>query len=136
VAASDSGTKVLPVPKHFLIVDDSPIIRKLLRETFELQEGWEICGEATDGREGVEKAQQLKPDLIVLDVSMPVMNGLEAARELTRLLPWVPVLMYTSFETAHLKREALSAAVRTIVSKSESLEALVSSIQGLLAPVS
>jgi DNA-binding NarL/FixJ family response regulator len=124
------------VPKHFLIVDDSPIIRKLLRETFELQEGWEICGEATDGREGVEKAQQLKPDLIVLDVSMPVMNGLEAARELTRLLPWVPVLMYTSFETAHLKREALSAGVRTIVSKSESLEALVSSIQGLLAPVS
>jgi DNA-binding NarL/FixJ family response regulator len=124
------------VPKHFLIVDDSPIIRKLLRETFELQEGWEICGEATDGREGVEKAQQLKPDLIVLDVSMPVMNGLEAARELTRLLPWVPVLMYTSFETAHLKREALSAGVRTIVSKSESLEAWVSSIQGLLAPVS
>jgi DNA-binding NarL/FixJ family response regulator len=124
------------VPKHFLIVDDSPIIRKLLRETFELQEGWEICGEAADGREGVEKAQQLKPDLIVLDLSMPVMNGLDAARELTRLLPWVPVLMYTSFETAHLKREALSAGVRTIVSKSESLEALVSSIQGLLAPVS
>jgi DNA-binding NarL/FixJ family response regulator len=124
------------VPKHFLIGDDSPIIRKLLRETFELQEGWEICGEATDGREGVEKAQQLKPDLIVLDVSMPVMNGLEAARELIRLLPWVPVLMYTSFETAHLKREALSAGVRTIVSKSESLEALVSSVQGLLAAVS
>jgi DNA-binding NarL/FixJ family response regulator len=124
------------VPKHFLIVDDSPIIRKLLRETFELQEGWEICGEAADGREGVEKAQQLKPDLIVLDLSMPVMNGLDAARELTRLLPWVPVLMYTSFETAHLKREALSAGARTIVSKSESLEALVSSIQGLLAPVS
>jgi DNA-binding NarL/FixJ family response regulator len=74
--------------------------------------------------------------LIVLDLSMPVMNGLDAARELTRLLPWVPVLMYTSFETAHLKREALSAGVRTIVSKSESLEALVSSIQGLLAPVS
>jgi DNA-binding NarL/FixJ family response regulator len=136
VAASDSGTKVLPVPKRLLIVDDSPIIRKLLRETFELQEGWEICGEAADGREGVEKAQQLKPDLIVLDLSMPVMNGLHAARELTRLLPWVPVLMYTSFETAHLKREALSAGVRTIVSKSESLEALVSSIQGLLAPVS
>jgi DNA-binding NarL/FixJ family response regulator len=87
-------------------------------------------------REGVEKAQQLKPDLIALDLSMPVMNGLDAARELTRLLPWVPVLMYTIFETAHLKREALSAGVRTIVWKSESLEALVSSIQGLLAPVS
>ena len=123
------------MPKRLLIVDDSPIIRKMLRETFELQEGWEVCGEAADGREGVEKAQQLKADLIVLDLSMPVMNGLEAARELSRLLPSVPVLLYTNYETPQLKQEALSAGVRAVVSKSESVGALVSSIQDLLAAV-
>jgi len=123
------------VPKRLLIVDDSPIIRKMLRETFELQEGWEVCGEAVDGREGVEKAQQLKADLIVLDLSMPVMNGLEAARELSRLLPSVPVLLYTNYETPQLKQEALAAGVRAVVSKSESVGALVSSIQDLLAAV-
>ena len=123
------------MPKRLLIVDDSPIIRKMLRETFELQEGWEVCGEAADGREGVEKAQQLKADLIVLDLSMPVMNGLEAARELSRLLPSVPVLLYTNYETPQLKQEALSDGVRAVVSKSESVGALVSSIQDLLAAV-
>jgi DNA-binding NarL/FixJ family response regulator len=123
------------VPKRLLIVDDSPIIRKMVREAFELQEGWEVCGEAADGREGVEKAQQLKADLIVLDLSMPVMNGLEAARELSRLLPSVPVLLYTNYETPQLKQEALSAGVRAVVSKSESVGALVSSIQDLLAAV-
>ena len=123
------------MPKRLLIVDDSPIIRKMLRETFELQEGWEVCGEAVDGREGVEKAQQLKADLIVLDLSMPVMNGLEAARELNRLLPSVPVLLYTNYETPQLKQEALAAGVRAVVSKSESVGALVSSIQDLLAAV-
>jgi chemotaxis response regulator CheB len=69
--------RVLPVPKHFLIIDDSPIMRKTLRQALERQAGWEVCGEAADGREGIEKAQQLKPDLIVLDLAMPVMNGLE-----------------------------------------------------------
>jgi DNA-binding NarL/FixJ family response regulator len=63
-------------------VDDSPVVRNTLRQTLERQRGWEVCGEAADGREAIEKAQQLKPDLVVLDLSMPVMNGLEAAREL------------------------------------------------------
>jgi len=124
------------VPKHFLIIDDSSIMRKTLRQTLEGQAGWKVCGEAADGREGIEKAKQLKPDLILLDLAMPVMNGLEAARELTRVLPWVPLLMFTSYETPHLRREALSAGIRTVMSKSESIEALVSNIQALLEPVS
>jgi DNA-binding NarL/FixJ family response regulator len=111
-------------------------MRKTLRETFERQEGWEVCGEAADGRQGIETAQLLKPDLIVLDLAMTVMNGLDAARELTRLVPGVPLVMFTNFETAHLKREALSAGVRSVMSKSESIGALVSSIQALLEPVS
>jgi DNA-binding NarL/FixJ family response regulator len=125
----------LQLPKYVLIVDDSGVVRKALREFLERQDGWEVCGEAANGREGIEKAQQLKPDVIVLDLSMPVMNGLEAARELTRLLPSVPLVMWTSFETTHLKQTVLSAGVRTIVSKSD-LEGLFSSMQVLLKPVS
>lgn len=124
------------MPNRILIVDDSIVIRKILRETLGRELGWEVCGEASNGREGIEKAQQLKPDLIVLDLAMPVMNGLDAAHELTRLVPGVPLVMFTNFETAHLKREALSAGIRAIVSKDGSIGALVSSIQALLEPVS
>lgn len=63
----------------------------MIHETLEQQDGWEVCGEAADGREAIEKAQQLKPDLIVLDLSMPVMNGLEAARVLKGLFPSLPL---------------------------------------------
>ncbi len=124
------------MPKFVLIVDDSAVLRKTLRKFLEQQDGWEVCGEAANGREGIEKARQLKPDVIVLDLSMPVMNGLEAARELTHLLPSVPLLMWTSFEIPYLTREALSAGVRKVVSKSESLEELFGSIQALIEPVS
>ena len=124
------------MPKSILIVDDSPLIRKTLRETLERIKDWEVCGEAADGREAVAKAQQLKPGLVVLDLSMPVMNGLEAARELKRLLPSVPLLMFTNYGTDYLEKEALSAGVGAVVSKSDSVEALVSGIQALLGPVS
>ena len=124
------------MPKCILIVDDNPVIRKTLRRTLERNKGWEVCGEAADGREAVAKAQQLKPDLVVLDFSMPVMNGLEAARELKRLLPSVPLLMFTNYGTDYVQKEALSVGVTAVVSKSDSVEALVSSIQALLEPVS
>jgi DNA-binding NarL/FixJ family response regulator len=119
------------VPKYILIVDDSAVVRKTLRQTLERQCGWKVCGEAADGREAIEKAQQLNPNLVVLDISMPVMNGLEAARELKRLLPSVPSVMFTSFRTAHLTPEALSAGASAVVSKSEPA-ALVANIQALL----
>jgi DNA-binding NarL/FixJ family response regulator len=122
------------VPKCILIVDDSPAIRKTLRLVLEQQEGWEVCGEAANGREGIDKAQQLKPDVVVLDVSMPVMNGLEAAHELKRLLPTMPLLMFTNFYSPHLEQEALRAGVGAVVSKSESA-VLVSRLQALLEPV-
>lgn len=122
--------------KTILIVDDNPAIRKILREMLEREAGWKVCGEASNGREGIEKAQQLHPDVVVLDLSMPVMNGLEAARELKQLLPSLPVVMFTNFETHHLKQEILSAGIKVIVSKDDSAKALVSSIQALLKPAS
>jgi DNA-binding NarL/FixJ family response regulator len=123
------------VPKCILIVDDSPVVRKTLRQTLEQQEGWEVCGEAIAGREAIEKAERLKPDLVVFDLSMPVMNGLEAARELKRLFPSLPLVMFTTFDTLQLTKEVLSAGVRAIVSKSEPA-GLVGEIQALLEPAS
>lgn len=107
----------------------------MIRETLETQEGWEVGGEAANGREAIEKAQQGRPDLIVLDLSMPVMNGLEAARELKRLLPSVPLVMFTNFNSPQLANEALSAGVSVVVSK-DKIAGLVHSIQALLEPVS
>ncbi len=122
------------MPKCILIVDDSALIRRMIHETLEQQDGWEVCGEAADGREAIEKAQQLKPDLIVLDLSMPVMNGLEAARVLKGLFPSLPLVMFTNFDTPQLTNEALSAGVSAVVSKSK-LADLVDEIQALLEPV-
>ncbi len=124
------------VSKRILIVDDSDPVRKAVREVLEQQDGWEVSGEAANGLDAIEKAQRLRPDLILLDLSMPVMNGLEAARELTRLLPRVPLLMFTNFDTQQLKQAALSAGAASVVSKNESTAVLVSKIHTLLEPAS
>ena len=121
--------------KYILIVDDSPTIRKPLRQTLEREDAWEVCGEAADGREAIERAQLLNPDVVVLDLSMPVMNGLEAARELKRTSPSLPLVMFTDFNLPQLTNEALSAGVSAVVSKSEAA-GLVDEIQALLESVS
>jgi DNA-binding NarL/FixJ family response regulator len=83
--------------KTILIVDDNTEVRRAICELFKLEEDFTVCGEATNGREAIAKALELHPNLIVLDLSMPVMNGLDAARELKRLMPDVPLLMYSLF---------------------------------------
>lgn len=96
--------------KHILLVDDSQAVRTLARTYIESQMGLEICGEASDGVEGVEKALALTPDLIVMDLSMPRMNGLEAARELRRKMPNVPIILFTLYArevpSSHAKKLA------------------------------
>ena len=83
--------------KAVLIVDDNVFIRQVLWERFKREADFDVCGEAVNGREAIAKAQQLRPELIVLDLSMPVMNGLDAARVLKRLMPRVPIIMYSAF---------------------------------------
>lgn len=90
-----------------------------------------VGGEAADGREAIEKAQQLKPDLVILDLSMPLLDGLEAARKLKRLNPAVPLLMFTSFRTPVLEQEAILRVCVALISKSE-VQLLFSSIQRVL----
>jgi DNA-binding NarL/FixJ family response regulator len=110
--------------RRIFIVDDNASIRRTLRKVFDRPE-WEVCGEAVNGRDGIEKAQQLRPDLIVLDLSMPVMNGLEAASVLRRILPTVPIILFTLYHNRFLEQKALSVGVAAVVSKADSLIRLV-----------
>jgi len=123
------------VPHSILIADDSPLIRQSLRRWLEFNH-WQVCGEASDGLDAIEKAKELKPDLIVLDLSMPGMNGLEAARELKRINPSIPLLMFTSFNTPNVKCEAIAAGCGAVVSKSDPQQLLVESLQRLLKSTS
>jgi CheY-like chemotaxis protein len=100
-----------------LIVDDHPIIRRLLRSLFEAQ-NWEVC-DAVDGAEGLRKAQEVHPVLIILDLAMPVMNGLEAARRLKRLMPHIPLLMFTNNVGIVTEQEARSAGISAVICKSD-----------------
>jgi len=81
--------------RSVLVADDNPIIRKILCRIFEAEENYDLCAEATNGKEAIELALKHRPELIILDFSMPVMNGLEAAKELKRLMPNVPIILFT-----------------------------------------
>ncbi len=118
--------------KRILIIDDSAIIRRTLRTLLEQQADWTVCGEAADGGHGSEKARELHPDIIVIDLAMPVMNGIEATRILKRVMPATPILMFTTFANPHLKKEAETAGVDAFIDKSEGAMTLVKSIQRLL----
>ena len=83
------------MPRKILVVDDHPKIRRVLRGFVHLQEDCEVCGEAVDGLDAIDKAMSLKPDLIILDFKMPRLNGLEAARVLSAALPSVPIVLFT-----------------------------------------
>lgn len=96
--------------KSVLIVDDSPLIRRLLRAALTESE-WIVCEEAGNGHEGIVKAQELRPDVIILDLVMPEMNGLQAARVLKRIMPTVPSSHCTPGAAQHVCQQSLNAGV-------------------------
>ncbi len=118
--------------KRILIVDDHAAIRRAVSRLIQDVPGFEVCGEAENGSIGIEKAKQLKPDVIVLDLSMPVMNGLEAARILRSVTPAIPILMYTAFTNSSLANEALAAGVSKVASKTSPPEALIRDLLALV----
>jgi DNA-binding NarL/FixJ family response regulator len=120
--------------KHILITDDSPIIRKTLRKFLEKENDWVVVGEAANGKEALEKTRELKPDLVVLDLAMPQMNGIQAARELKRLSPDTPLLMFTNVDSARLADMATAIGVNAVIPKSQP-RLLVERIHALLEPV-
>ena len=111
--------------KNVLIVDDNPCVRTALCELFSREGDFNVCGEAENGREAIEKAQQLYPDLIVTDLSMPILNGLEEARLLRQVMPSVPVMIYTNHSDPFVEKEARAAGAWAVISKSEGVATLI-----------
>ncbi len=123
------------MPKSVLLVDDNAAIRRALCRLFMSEAGFEICGEAENGQEAIEKAQELHPDLIVMDLSMPVMNGIEATRVLKGLMPTVSVIIFSEYSDVFSQKEARSASVSALVSKSEHVSVLLGKARALLYDV-
>ncbi|HUK26047.1 MAG TPA: response regulator transcription factor [Terriglobales bacterium] len=118
-------------PLRILIADDHEVVRHGVRSLLQAHEGWEICGEATDGREAVEKATSLKPDVVILDIGMPNLNGLDAARDILRDEPRTMILILTIDESEQVIREVLNAGARGFLLKSDAARDLVSAIAAL-----
>jgi DNA-binding NarL/FixJ family response regulator len=116
-----------------LIVDDHPAIRRALRMAFERQPDFRVCGEAEDGLDAIAKAQKLAPDLIVLDLRMPVMDGLQAARTLRKIMPKVPLLMLTCYHSTAAEQEALAAGVTAVFSKPDGMQNLIWQARAVLS---
>jgi two-component system chemotaxis response regulator CheY len=120
--------------KTVLIADDNAFIRQALCELFQLEADFEVSGEAENGHEAIEKARQLHPDLIVLDVSMPVMSGLDAARVLRGIMPTVPLILYSAFGDYLVEKQLRLLGVFELVSKSDPVSVLIAKARSLLYP--
>jgi len=121
--------------RSVLIADDQEIIRHMLCFLFASQSDFEVCGEAENGQEAVEMAQVLSPDLILLDLSMPVMNGIEAACELKKLMPMTPIIVFSEFSDVFSEREARKAGIAARVSKTDNLEVLLERARSVFYPL-
>jgi DNA-binding NarL/FixJ family response regulator len=123
------------VSKSVLLVDDSEVVRKVMRDFFDSLTDWTIAGEAADGSEAIQKAEELSPDLIILDFSMPNMNGIETASVLRSTFPDIYIIVFTMFDEALGSRLSSAVGVDLVVSKAEGLTILVKSIQHFMGNV-
>jgi DNA-binding NarL/FixJ family response regulator len=120
------------MPKSILIVDDSPQIRKMVRTYFDQQADFQICGEAVDGLDAIEKATELHPDLIILDESMPRMDGLKAARILHSMAIQAPIILFTLHAETISSDDVSGAGIASIVSKTDGITELGEQVDSLL----
>ena len=134
MAPSDNlavGIKVKPGDRRLriLIADDHPVIRKQVRSILDAHPAFEVCGEAVDGAKAIEEAQKLEPDVVVLNVSMPVLNGFEAAREIKTKLPKSAIVILSSNADERFVEEAKKVGARAYVAKTRAGEALIKAIE-------
>jgi DNA-binding NarL/FixJ family response regulator len=120
------------MPYRILIADDHSLVRKVLKTTLENHSDWQVCGQATNGLEAVQKAAELHPDLIILDFAMPVMDGLGAARQILSASPSVPILIFTNYYFPSLLLEADSVGVRQVIDKGLAGNELFFAVETLL----
>jgi DNA-binding NarL/FixJ family response regulator len=116
---------------RILLADDHEVVRAGLRALLEEQSGWEVVAEAGDGRDAVEKASKLKPDVVVIDIAMPSLNGLEAVRQIVKAVPNTKVLVLTMYDSDPLIQQVLQAGARGYLLKSDAGRDLVSAIDAL-----
>ena len=116
-----------------LIVDDSESVRISIRALFEAEQGFTVIGEAVNGLDAIAKAEELLPELIVLDLSMPIMNGLEAAETLKSSLPTTPIFVLTAHGGPEVDRAARAAGVDAVYSKGDNLQRMVSDARAIFA---
>jgi DNA-binding NarL/FixJ family response regulator len=119
--------------KRVLVADDNPLIRKMLCQLFEREDDYDLCAEAKNGREAIELALKHRPHLVILDWSMPVLNGLEAARELKKIMPNVPIILFTQHADTGITLLESDVNINRVVSKTEP-ESLMGHVKAL-APV-
>lgn len=120
------------MPKRILIVDDFAPIRKQIRSFLESQTDFEVCGEAVDGIDAIEKAKALSPDLIILDFQMPRMNGMEAARVLQNMLPGAQVILFTMYGAVLSASDVAASGIKAVLSKTDHLNVLAGHARRLL----
>ena len=116
---------------RIMVADDHEVVRRGLRSLLETQPNWQVCAEAVDGRDVVKKAGELKPDVIILDIAMPNLNGLEATRQLLKMDPGARVLILTLHDSEQVIRDVLSAGARGFLLKTDAARELVSAVDAL-----
>lgn len=121
-----------PDVTSILLVDDSPKIRRYLKALLETQRGWRVTEEAENGEDALQKAQHLKPDMIIMDVLMPLMNGLDAAEQIRKIFPTMPILMISAHGLRHLCEVAKAVGAKGYVLKSEAGSCLIPAVKAVL----
>jgi DNA-binding NarL/FixJ family response regulator len=116
---------------RILVVDDHAVVRRGVRALLESHEGWEVCGEATTGRDAVEQSRRLRPDVVVMDLSLPGLNGLDATRQILKDAPETEVLVLTMHHSEELARDVLQAGARGYVLKNDADENLLAAVDSL-----
>lgn len=116
---------------RILLADDHEVVRRGLCSLLRAQPDWEVCGEASNGREAVEKALKLKPEVVILDIGMPSLNGLEATRQILKAIPQTKVLILTLHDSDQIVQEVLNAGARGFLLKSDAARDLVAAVEAL-----